>query len=853
MIPLRLELNNFLAYRNPAVLDLTGVHLACLVGANGAGKSSLLDAMTWALWGKARARRDDELIHGKEREMQVVLDFLMDGNHYRVSRYRARGKSSGRGSSELVLEVLDGEDWRNLTEPTMRATQEKITRIMRLDYETFINSAFLAQGRADEFTNKTPGERKSILGEILALNAWPRYEERAKQHIRLLTSEIDQIDGEIAGIDNELGREDEYRIELDARRRELDEITQEMRAAEQRYNELDEHRRKRIDLSSRYDDLQRRIQFDNDQLDRMQANLAQQLERLEAYQGVMAAQDDIERGHLALNEAREKERALNDSLRIQSDLSRQQHELQQAVTAARRELETEQRMLAERRAKLEQSVNQAHAENTGLAELEEKVAGLVAREAERDAARSELNAVEKEYAALESQNQSLKKEMDTLALQRDQVAAMEDAICPLCGQGLSDEHRAALLEKLEQDGNDKAALYRSNREQLDTLDQEMARLNKAIKNFDQELRNLPPLRDHVIRLQEQVARVQADQEELSNLDEQIGQVSEELDNDDYAHEERAALDALQIELAALGYNEDEHQTIRDTIDQMKGFEDQKRELDLALEQIPELETGIADLERQTADLDERISGDRSMLLSWEQEIAELDELLVDFEYWEKELNRLREEEGHARYRVGLAEQKVNTLDALRSRRSELVERRSNFGEELTVYEDLRQAFGKDGVPAMIIEAAIPEIEKEANQILSQMTDSQMYVQFETQREKVTGGTKETLDIRIADGLGARDYATFSGGEAFRVNFSIRLALSRLLARRAGAQLRTLIIDEGFGTQDALGRERLVQAINTIQNEFDLIMVITHIEELKDAFPARIEVTKTANGSVVELI
>jgi DNA repair protein SbcC/Rad50 len=98
----------------------------------------------------------------------------------------------------------------------------------------------------------------------------------------------------------------------------------------------------------------------------------------------------------------------------------------------------------------------------------------------------------------------------------------------------------------------------------------------------------------------------------------------------------------------------------------------------------------------------------------------------------------------------------------------------------------------------------------------------------------------------------RDYANFSGGEAFRVNFAIRLALSRLLARRAGAQLRTLIIDEGFGSQDAQGRERLVQAINAIQDEFDLILVITHIDELKDAFPARIEITKTFEGSVFEI-
>jgi exonuclease SbcC len=176
-----------------------------------------------------------------------------------------------------------------------------------------------------------------------------------------------------------------------------------------------------------------------------------------------------------------------------------------------------------------------------------------------------------------------------------------------------------------------------------------------------------------------------------------------------------------------------------------------------------------------------------------------------------------------------------------------------LSQEHSIFDELRQAFSKDGVPAMIIEAAIPEIEEGANTILARMTDGRMNIRFDTQREKITGGIKETLDINISDELGTRDYATFSGGEAFRVNFAIRLAMSRLLAYRAGAQLRTLIIDEGFGTQDTHGRERLVQALNAIQEDFDLILVITHIDELKDAFPVRIEVTKTPDGSVIELI
>src|SRR5206468_4987627 len=111
---------------------------------------------------------------------------------------------------------------------------------------------------------------------------------------------------------------------------------------------------------------------------------------------------------------------------------------------------------------------------------------------------------------------------------------------------------------------------------------------------------------------------------------------------------------------------------------------------------------------------------------------------------------------------------------------------------------------------------------------------------------------ETLDIKISDAAGTRRYEMYSGGESFRINFALRIALSRLLAGRSGARLETLFIDEGFGSQDQEGRDRLIEAIHAVQDDFKRILVITHIDELKDRFPARIEVTKGPFGSQVAI-
>lgn len=171
---------------------------------------------------------------------------------------------------------------------------------------------------------------------------------------------------------------------------------------------------------------------------------------------------------------------------------------------------------------------------------------------------------------------------------------------------------------------------------------------------------------------------------------------------------------------------------------------------------------------------------------------------------------------------------------------------------VTIYKILTEIYGKGGIQAAIIENAIPELAAKTNEILSKITDGRLHVEILTQRDKKSGGTIETLDIKISDESGTRKYETYSGGEEFRINFAIRIALSKVLAHRAGASLRMLILDEGFGALDEQGREKLVESINSIKEEFDNILVITHIQDLKEAFPLRLEVTKTATGSTFKM-
>jgi exonuclease SbcC len=233
-----------------------------------------------------------------------------------------------------------------------------------------------------------------------------------------------------------------------------------------------------------------------------------------------------------------------------------------------------------------------------------------------------------------------------------------------------------------------------------------------------------------------------------------------------------------------------------------------------------------------------------------EELKILPEITGQLAEAERDYNALQEERHGVGRRLGAVQQQLDHCANLEKLRSEKGPALRQTVEEKGIYDELVMAFGKKGIQALIIETALPEIQEEANKLLARMTDGRMGVEIESQRSTKKGETIETLDINIWDELGRRSYEMYSGGESFRIDLALRIALSRLLARRAGAPLPTLIIDEGFGTQDAAGREKLVEAINSIQDDFERIIVITHIDELKDAFPVRIEVTKTSEGSTI---
>jgi DNA repair protein SbcC/Rad50 len=729
MIPLYLKLTNFMPYRS-AELNFSGIHIGCLTGDNGAGKSSLLDAITWALWGRSRAKRDDELVHQGQTEMQVEFTFALGGNVYRVIRARKAGKKSGagmldfqvsnplpspppfanganRGGSDLPSpagvsfdggRVGDGGAWRTIAEPQMPATQQKIVDLLRLDYDTFINSAFLLQGRADEFTVKTATERKKVLADILGLDIWDEYEARAKEKIASIENELRLIELRLNEIDAEAARKPQFEAEVAAAQKAVIELGDRLREAEARYQQAQQAQRSLGLLDAQLADLARRI--------------------AQAERELASVEHDL------------------DSARQKAD-----------DTALAKE----------------------------YAGTQARIEALSQRESRRDALRQRKSDLNEEAAALRGQNERLVPEVEPFKARVALLESSTEPLCPTCGQPLTPEHRRQVVAELNAEVETRRHMFRDNKARLEAIKPEVATVDGELAALESELRLLPTLHRRAAELQ-------------------------------------AAIEAARVAAKA-----------------------------------------IAGLEQRRAEWQSALDGDRTKQVEIAAQIGAVRAGLGDLAAIQAEYDRARAEEARARQQLGAAEQKLAACEAMLKQREVKLAERKQWAADKGIYEELRLAFGKKGVPAMIIEAAIPEIEDEANALLTRITGGRMHVRFDTQRETVKGDTVETLEIKIADELGTRPYENYSGGEQFRVNFAIRIALSKLLARRAGAQLQTLVIDEGFGALDSTGRDKLVEAINAVQDDFQRILVITHLEELKDAFPVRIEVTKTANGSQIEVV
>ncbi len=892
MIPVTLQITNFLSYGATAqTIDFSTYKLICLSGKNGHGKSALLDAITWVVWGQARkigaqSKPDEGLLRLGTTTMCVAFDFIFNNQHYRIKREYC--KKHGKATTYLDFGMLDDNNkYIPLTDKTIRATQDKIEQTLGLDYDTFINSSFLRQGQANEFSKKSPKERKEIVTTILGLAHFDNAKKYVLEKIRTNTIEKSHLEKMALHLQQEadsfaLLPEQEQRYEqslLNLKEQEL--------FLREKMNLFIIHAEDHAKKKQAFDSLAKKIT----ELKTLHT------EQKDALTTTVSSWKKTHRFLLTLPDKKKLEQEKNEIIDRIAQRQQKQHayltkkeeliSLKEQITARQKELsavhDTNITLFKEKKLLIHGEVQTIEKQLNELIE-EQKIALHQRTLLETTITQLRMtipapylikdleelqNLFEKHkmlYQKWVEQGNWVHAHLKELATKKLLNNQAEAPCCPLCEQSLSQTRKRFLLNKFDQESI--LATHRLNRlkKAIDLLKTTLSEEHKNIQSMntltthEKEIKHLEQ-RTHGLLKQkhtELIAQKTNNLQSLTTLEEQLQQAlilhTTNIQNDNLLQELAARQKEAEEYLISTKIQTEEH--IKDT--QQLAF------IEAGLQQHATLESTIAaQQEKKTIvhGLCTHLKKTVSQLKECEQQYPTLhtdlqkeDTLLNQekntLDLLQKDIVQTKEIIANLTGTIALQQQKKLALETTLKKNNQELHHCIT-----TIHDDtiIATALGKDGIQALLIEDALPEIEEEANELLARLTDNQTHISIESLRDLKKGGTKETLDINISDAQGVRPYEMFSGGEAFRIDFALRIALSKLLARRAGTSLQTLIIDEGFGSQDEEGLSRIMDALYAIQNDFEKIIIVSHLPSMKDQFPVHFIAHKDQNGSKITIV
>lgn len=843
MIPISVEVLNFGAIPQ-ATLNFDKTGLAAVVGPNGAGKSTLV---TWAplfsLYGVTKNGCPvNEMVRTGESEMHVHFVFEHDGEVYRTMRTRS---TKGRGKSGLEFHKQTGEDWENIGGASIAETQARIIDLLNLTADTFTSSSMILQNQSNEFTKKAAADRKDILSQIMGLEIYERLLELAKQKSAEVSAKIASKEERLALLAGEVEK-------IPAQKEELAGVEELCKAAQR-------------DLYIN----QQKLKTINENMAKIEAKKATH----EALTSSLAAID--EKAAAALSEVVEEEKKIADAQALLAVCERHK--------GAAEELTAKQEELTTKRAEL-QSMSSLDLEDATSAKI---------------AAKSAHQSAELKLKAAEAKEEARKSLESTAGNLEEKKAAVTDLEAKKAAYDELAKKAAAISSEIKLLKSQRVLRLEAHRARVESLTKKVAILDNA-ECVDIENAQCLFLKDakeaekelESVHVDEHLIMVETDhdgkQSEWNKVDEEITKLSFDPAALEKAKKELQDAEDVAKRIAELSAAPALLKAAKESLDATAKVLEQAT---LALSSAEKSHAAMQELKKQIASLEEEVNALTSKKLIADQGETYRQQIAISTDRKERanaQILALANEKGQVQTKIlenayspdaaklgenqrqsveQDTEQLQNGLNSARvveaACKAELERLQKNAAEHDSLKRSLEQpykerekwsllvkAYGRNGIPAFIIENAVPELERIANDILGRMSGGRHTIRFETQKETSTGNLKETLEIIVGDWNGERVYETFSGGEQLRIDLSIRFALAQLLASRAGSRVEWLTIDEGLSSQDQQHMDMVIESIKNVADMFKKVLVITHIESAKEAFGEIISVDVDENGGRV---
>lgn len=771
-----LHLTNFRQHVDTRIQFDSG--LTGIIGPNGAGKSTILEGISWALYGSLALRTDKEGVRtiraSGRAPVKVVLEFELAGHQYRVER--------GLTSAELFLDGAVEPVANSVTGVT-----DFLRRRMRMTRQEFFNTYFTGQKDLSVMNAMGPTERKHFLSRVLGYDRLRAAQEMARERRRLVTAQLNGLRSAMPDPES-VGRM------LTQAQERLSIARAKAAAATAR---ADAGRAAAGDLDPRWNAMQlqrdavQRVLGESRVLENETANLARELERLGRESGEIGnARGQLEQ----LVEQLAPLAALAARLQVMEELYRAEGR-RQTLLDTDRVLTEELARLRERMERVETAPNM---EEEVTDALETKRKELRTVEGDLEAKRTEWvrdrQEAETKIQALRQQYSELKQQRETL------VNLGEDGTCPTCARPLGDHYRNVLdlldaqIETVQVDGN----YYRQRIEQLEGMPED-------VKALDDQRRHVF---DEVGKLERGLAKVQLAVQELAQLRRDISE-----------KEQRHA--TLQQDLSEVpsGYDQAEHTQLLAERARLQPLDAQATKLSALLEREEPVRQASVDATARLAAARERMEALTEELRALDYSESVFAELRVQHDAAMVELRAAELASVGADAEVAAAvldDERARTaqrdLDAQRAKADALTAERRLHDELDDSFEDLRFRLN---------EQLRPEISALASTLIADLTDGR-YTELELD---------DDYAIRVLED-GIRKPA-ISGGEEDIANLVLRLAISQMIADRAGQPFSLLVLDEVFGSLDEGRRQSVVELLRRLHDRFEQVIVITHIESVRE--------------------
>ncbi|OPY33290.1 MAG: DNA double-strand break repair Rad50 ATPase [Methanomassiliicoccales archaeon PtaU1.Bin124] len=793
------ELDNYRKFRHAALEVGDGV--VGILGQNGSGKSTLVEAVAWAIYGNESSILRD----GKDgvrwsnasqnEECRVTIDFDLESDHYRLSRWL-----KGKGQKVDASLEIDG---MRIAHGDEAVTGEMVKRL-GMDHKAFFVSVFARQKDLAALSALRPAERKKLVLSMLGIDQLDLVVETISADARSAKCDLDSLNAVIRAPDG-TDRSEQARSELSRSQNDIARLSADESAMQAKLAEMEKYVLRAKQEMERAEKRSQQYQLAKSKVASLEADQRNMTARMGQIANDLKTLNEKSLGLPELEKNEEEHRRLDGERELLED-ARVKHS----------QLTSLQQLMVQRNADIETYQKDRLSAESELAGLGDYETVIVQAEAAMQRHDEALQNAKGDAAWKIKEMERIQKEVREKRSKREEVHRQgPDSICPTCERRMDGQHDV-LLRKLDQE----IVQAEASLKELEGLKQKG---DEFITRTQNQRTNQENKRKEALKLKERatglLVRVRSSTDGMTRAQEEADRASRQI----------ALLNDVK-------YDAPRYDQVRRRITELRPQVDRLMRLRTELQRRPPLEKESSDVQARLDNVMKELDEGKKALIDFN---FDPEELRISRERYSQErdykdaavqsLSTLREEKARHQAAQAAARKRLEELEEHARRANELRHRQMELNVLLQVMKDFR---------ANVTSRVLPTLAKYASELFVELTENKY------------GGLEidDNYEIQVIDGSGTYGLSRFSGGEADLANLCLRLSISRLIAERSGQHVNFLVLDEIFGSQDSVRKRNILGLLSSLQRQFGQILLITHIDDIKDAVDNLVVVREQRDGS-----